>query len=243
MAYFKSYLAAGTNPIGNIPTKEYICERQKSPYETSLALHPSVEAIFQSTRFYGSEMLHVYLSRNIMVVVCRGRFGTVGPLYATLVLDICEKTSTIRLDKVTADKWIVKMKTGEIFDDIHSTTYFDVFKSTIRFGIKHFFGLDWKLVLDRPPYELSYSLATLRNQVPARDLQFANTFMNLFKSVELNTCSIPLNKTVGLFRPNKEFAATMIQKWYKGWKIRLAYRFDPSNGLGKLVIMRMFTSV
>lgn len=48
----------------------------------------------------------------------------------------------------------------------------------------------------------------------------------------------PNDKTIAYFDPEQDIAATKIQAAFRGWKVRMQYRYNPHNCLGKYVILK-----
>lgn len=50
--------------------------------------------------------------------------------------------------------------------------------------------------------------------------------------------SIPWHKTTAFFDPEPDIAAIKIQSAFRGWRVRMKYRYNPYNCLGQYVIMK-----
>lgn len=70
---------------------------------------------------------------------------------------------------------------------------------------------------------------------------YHNTFVRVMFGMDWNINiidNIPTvfgrcNQVIGTIYITENAAATIIQKWFRGWQARLKYRFDPTNRLGR----------
>lgn len=56
--------------------------------------------------------------------------------------------------------------------------------------------------------------------------------------LDSNSGSYPLDKTIAYFNLEPDVAATIIQAAFRGWRVRMQYRYSPYNNLGRYVILR-----
>lgn len=89
-------------------------------------------------------------------------------------------------------------------------------------AIDTFFGSEWKIQIPLTRPLLS----------DTKEVSYDDYFDNY-------RCG-PWDHTIGIFVLNKNEAATIIQKYYRGWRVRMKYRYDPETRLGKYVINKMF---
>ncbi len=96
---------------------------------------------------------------------------------------------------------------------------------SLDFFINKFFGSSWsslKLPLTLP--KTSSILIDLANEIKCHNYNYS------FKTYN----------TIGTFSPNRILAAITIQKYFRGWKARMKYRFNPNNQLGLYLELQEF---
>lgn len=86
-----------------------------------------------------------------------------------------------------------------------------------------FFGPDWKLTCP------AHSIPRVEDSAHIHFRKWAGM---------LNNYIGPLSKTIAYFDLKKDLAATKIQAAFRGWRVRMKYRYNPYNRLGKYVIIR-----
>ena len=201
----------------------------KTPYQEWLDRNKP-DAIFKYSGHFGADYFwYIYFEPAKDLIYISGEFEYYTlDIISTLIVD--RETKTVKIDRIFCENinhWpnmfagpldgiggISKYKQNVVFLEMEDITF--------DRAVKLFFG-DWNLVIPmtRP---------------------FLNNAKDLVKDYRQVTGSGQWDRVIGTFLIDKNNAATIIQKYYRGWKIRLKICCDPETTLGKYLIMKMFNS-
>lgn len=81
--------------------------------------------------------------------------------------------------------------------------------------VRVMFGMDWNI--------------NLTDNIPTVSVACEHIFNTLLYETVFGRC----NQVIGTIYITENAAATIIQKWFRGWQARLKYRFDPTNRFGR----------
>lgn len=206
----------------------------KTPYQDWLDRNQA-DVIFKYSENYGDDCLYIYFEPAKSIIYIKGNFDYYDlDIITTLFID--NQTKTIKIDRIFCESinhWPDLFKNKSPSNGIGGISKYkqniDFWQSqdiTLDRAIKLFFG-EWKLItpITRPFLDNGKEL------IEKYDDYFDNYRTG------------PWNHLIGKFLTDKNKAATIIQKYYRGWKIRLKYRNDPKTTLGKYLVMKMFKNI
>ena len=204
----------------------------KTPYQDWLDRNQS-DVIFKYSENYGDDCLHIYFEPAESLIYIRGNFDYYD-LYIISTLIIDNEQKTIKIDHIYCesenhwpDLFVNKSPSNGIGGISKYKQNCDFWQSqdiTLDNAIKMFFGTEYKLIIPMTRPFLDNAKELIKN------------YNDYFDNYRMG----PWNHLIGKFLTDKNKAATIIQKYYRGWKIRLKYRNDPEKTLGKYLVMKMF---
>lgn len=104
------------------------------------------------------------------------------------------------------------------------------FEISLESAVSALFGPGWTVVV--PPTVETLSAADAKALADACDA--------LYRSFMAESW-FPWGRTVGLYDTRRSVAAaTTIQRWYRGWRVRMRTAFDPNTRLGRFYVLREF---
>lgn len=207
-------------------------ETSKTPFQEWLD-RKNPDAIFKYSKHYGYvDHWYIYFepAKDLIYIQGDHDYYTVD-IIATLIVD--RETKTVKIDRIFCENlnhWPEMFVHPTPLDGVGGISRYkqnmDFFKGymmeeiSLDHAVKMFFG-DWKLVIPmtRP---------------------FLDNAKDLVKDYKDVTGE--WDRVVGTFTLDKNKAATIIQKYYRGWKVRLKICYDPETTLGKYLIMKMFNN-
>lgn len=205
-------------------------EKSKTPYGDWIS-RGQLDAIFKYCNHCGDDIISIHFHPLESLLHISGNFDYYNFDLVTELL-VNSDAHTISIKKLfckNENMWPEVMGgpvTGEGGLSCYKKNleYSSVF--SLETAILCFFGLGWKLL-------------PLPMTVPRVDDEVFDKGKGFGKDFEFYRRG-PWGRTTGLFKVNRKAASIIIQKYFRGWKARMAYTFNPHTTLGAYYLKRSY---
>lgn len=219
---------------------KYLSDSIKTPYEDWVRYKRLHDAVFyfEYDRQQDTHIAMFWPSKNLIWFLGDYDRNTEHPYIfdVTIEISIDTSTSSVKVQKLFCSCHDNSFRHSTIPHGnggvSHYKTLVDQYVAfSIQEVIELFFGKEWRVEL--PP---STTLPVAENVV-----EFAKKSIHRVFKEENDygfVCFEP--HILGHFNPVRDLAATTIQKYFRGWKARMKYAFNPHTRLGRFYALKLF---
>lgn len=213
----------------------YQVEKYKTPYE-DWCFKNTLPAIFKYCEHCNDDILKIYLNPFDQILYINGNLDYYT-YWFVCKLRIDHHDKTIKIEKLfckNINHW------PEINGKLAPKTGgggMSCYKSNIKllgddfsidYAVEKFFGNTWKVIIPLTVPKIS-----------EETFEIVKKYKEHF---DFYRCG-PWGKTIGLYMIDQLEAAIIIQKYYRGWKARMTYAYNPNTTLGKYYMLKSFKSM
>ena len=207
-------------------------DKGKSPYDDWIRIGCPTAAAFRYTEHHGDDVaVYVYLPcKGLLSISLRFEYTDLFSEMHVVIDSYKKRIRTKAISCTSLDHWpemhYSRCPVGEGGGQLlrKAIEFYSEVK-VLETIAEEFFGLDWKF-------------ARLPKRVPRVRQDDRDYLHGKVDMLDYNRG--PWTKTTAYFYPELDTAATKIQAAFKGWKVRMQYRYNPYNRLGQHVIMKAF---
>ena len=211
--------------------KWYQSEKTKTPYEDwiSRGMGP---VIFKYCEHCNDDILKIYFNPYERLLYIHGDLDYYN---YKVVCKLIINNNTIRIEQIFSKNiniWPeisggLKTSCGGLS---HYKANVNILRHhfSINFAIERFFGTTWNLIIPLTVPRIS-----------EESFEIAKKYQDDFNFYRTG----PWDHTIGIYKLDKEAAAIIIQKYFRGWKVRMQYTYNPNTTLGRYYILKSFKTL